>query len=64
MMADHRQDYTPTKMYVNGRRMVGDWTVDDAVEEYMRLHPDAEREAVRAELQAAADHRPGRSAPE
>lgn len=30
------------------------YTVDDAVEDYMRMHPDADEAAVRAEIEAIA----------
>jgi len=32
-----------------------DWTTDDAVEEYVRLHPGSTREDVRAELKRELD---------
>jgi len=54
MTADHRQNYTPTRMLLNGRRMVDDYGVDDAVDDYMRLHPEANRDEVRAEVEQAA----------
>lgn len=47
---DHRQDYSPLKLYVNGQRMTDDYEVDDAVEDYVRLHPEAKADQVRAEL--------------
>lgn len=53
-MADHRQNYTPTKLYVNGQRMLDRYDVDDAVADYMRMHPDANEVAVRAEIERAA----------
>lgn len=52
-MPDHRQGYTPTQMYINGLRMVGDYDQEAAVEDYMSLHPDADEAAVRAEVAAA-----------
>ena len=51
---DHRQDYSPSTLYVAGLRMTNDYTVDDAVEDYMRMHPHADEAAVRAEVEAAA----------
>ena len=53
MKPDHRQDYSPTTLYVAGLRMTNDYTVAD-VEDYMRMHPDADEAAVRAEVEAAA----------
>ena len=52
-MADHRQDYSPTKLFVNGQRMVDDYTTEDAVSDYLRLHPDADEASVRREIEAA-----------
>lgn len=49
---DHRQNYSPLKLYVNGQRMTDDYEVDDAVEDYVRLHPEANADQVRAELLA------------
>ncbi len=53
-MADHRQDYSPTKLFINGQRMVDGYTVNDAVEDYLRLHPDADEHQVRDEVEKAA----------
>lgn len=53
-MADHRQAYTPTKLYLNGRRMTDDYSVADAVGDYLRLHPEANEDQVLAEVTAAA----------
>jgi hypothetical protein len=53
-MADHRQDYTPAKLYMNGRRMTDGYTADDAVAEYMRMHPEANRDQVRDEVEKVA----------
>jgi hypothetical protein len=53
-MADHRQDYAPAKLYVNGRRMTDGYTVDDAVADYMRLHPEAKPDEVRREIEREA----------
>lgn len=53
-MADHRQDYSPARMLINGQRMMGDYTADDAVVDYMRLHPDADESQVRAEIEQVA----------
>lgn len=53
-MADHRQDYTPTRLFLNGQRMVDDYTADDAVADYMSLHPDADETEVKAEVEKVA----------
>jgi hypothetical protein len=53
-MADHRQDYSPSKLFVNGQRMTDDYTVEDAVAEYLRLHPEADETEVRAEIEKVA----------
>lgn len=53
-MADHRQDYSPTKLLLNGRRMMDDYGVNDAVADYLRLHPEANEDQVRAEVEQAA----------
>jgi ribosomal 50S subunit-associated protein YjgA (DUF615 family) len=50
-MADHRQDYSPATLYATGLRMVGDYTVDDAVEDYLEMHPDADAAKVREEIE-------------
>ncbi len=54
MKPDHRQNYSPTKLYINGLRMTYDYTVEGALEDYMRMHPDADEAAVRAEIEAFA----------
>lgn len=53
-MADHRQNYTPTRLYVNGRRMTDDYSVSDAVDDYLRMHLEADEAEVRAEVEQAA----------
>ena len=53
MKQDHRQNYSPTTLYVAGLRMTNDYTVDGA-EDYMAMHPDADEAAVRAEIEAIA----------
>lgn len=50
-MPDHRQDYTVMKLFVNGQRMVDDYSKDDAVADYVALHPDANPKDVRGELE-------------
>lgn len=49
-MADHRQNYSVLKLLVNGGRMLDDYTEDDAVSDYLKLHPEADEAEVRAEL--------------
>lgn len=44
-------------LYVAGLRFVGDYDELDAVEQYLGLHPDADREAVEAELKAEISKR-------
>ena len=48
-------DYTPSRLYYASFkwRDVG-YTVDEAVERYMELHPEADEAVVRAEIAAAA----------
>ena len=53
-MTDHRQGYSPTTLYVTGCRMVDDYDIAAAVEDYMALHPDADEAAVRTEVEAVA----------
>lgn len=49
---DHRIGYTPLQLYSNGCRMVDDYDVDQAVETYVRLHPESDAAKVRAELES------------
>lgn len=49
-MTDHRQGYSVLKMFVNGQRMVDGYTEEDAIEDYLQLHPEASESEVRAEL--------------
>lgn len=51
-MSDHRQNYSVLKLLINGLRMTDDYDEEAAVADYMRLHPEAQSEAVRAELEA------------
>lgn len=53
-MADHRQNYSPTTLYLAGNRMTDGYSVSDAVEDYLRMHPDADEAEVRAEVEKAA----------
>lgn len=50
MSTDHRQDYSILHLYLVGARMTDDYTRDNAVEDYLRLHPEADGAEVRAEL--------------
>lgn len=47
-------DYTPSRLYLASFKWTDGFTVDQAVEKYMELHPDADRDAVRAEIQETA----------
>lgn len=49
-MTDHRQSYSVLKMLMNGRRMTDVYTEDDAVADFLELHPGADETEVRAEL--------------
>lgn len=50
MAADHRQSYSILRLYLVGSRMTDDYSRDDAVSDYVELHPGADPVAVRAEL--------------
>jgi hypothetical protein len=50
MGTDHRQDYSILRLYLVGARMHDDYSRDDAVEDFVRMHPDADPAEVRAEL--------------
>lgn len=52
-MNDHRKSYSVFKLFVNGTRMVDDYDEDAAVEDYLKLHPDADKIKVREELEDA-----------
>lgn len=47
-------DYTPSRLYLASFKWTEGYSVDEAVERYMELHPEADRTAVRAEIQEAA----------
>lgn len=47
-------DYTPSRLYLASFKWTDGFTVDEAVETYMELHPDADRAAVQAEIEEAA----------
>lgn len=47
-----RRTYSVYGLYVAGSRFVGDYGTDDAISDYLDLHPDADRDAVSAELRA------------
>lgn len=53
--ANDRREHTPTTLYLNGRRLVSDYTAEDAVRDYMYMHPDADEVAVRAEVERVGD---------
>ncbi|MFZ5669118.1 MAG: hypothetical protein ACOY4K_06465 [Pseudomonadota bacterium] len=46
--------YTPAGLYSASWRMSDGWTVEETVAEYMRLHPTANEDEVRAEVEKAA----------
>jgi hypothetical protein len=48
---DHREHYTPEQLYAAGQRMTDHYTVADAVEDYLAMHPDADTDQVRAEIE-------------
>lgn len=50
--ADHRVKYSVLKLLTNGLRMTDDYSEEAAIEDYLRLHPEANRDTVRAELEA------------
>ncbi len=62
-MTDHRQNYTPADLLTVGSRMTDRYTVDDAVEDYMAMHPEADAAAVRAEVEACEAGYPQKTAP-
>lgn len=47
---NHRQDYSPLKLLLNGRRMIGGYTEEDAIRDYVALHPGARKSEVRLVL--------------
>jgi len=51
---DDRSDHTPATLYLSGRRLVSDYTKADAVRDYMYMHPDADLEDVKAEVERVA----------
>jgi hypothetical protein len=46
-----RHAYSVMELFAAGMRFTDDYTEDDAVEDYLALHPGADEAAVRAELQ-------------
>lgn len=47
---DHRVNYSVLDLYVVGSRMTDDFDEEAAVDYFLELHPEADRDAVRAEL--------------
>lgn len=47
-----RSKYSVYEMLAAGMRFTGDYTEDDAVDDYLKEHPGADENAVRAELKA------------
>jgi hypothetical protein len=54
---DHRISYSVFDLYVVGCRFVDDYDQDAAVDYYLKLHPDSDRRAVRAELELELSER-------
>ena len=48
----HRQIYTIYGLLAAGSRFVDDYSEQDAIEDYLDLHPEADRQAVTEELKA------------
>jgi hypothetical protein len=48
-------DYPPARLYLASHKWTDDgYTVAEAVARYMEMHPDANEDDVRAEVEAAA----------
>jgi hypothetical protein len=47
-----RATYSVYGLLAAGSRFTDDYTEEDAIEQYLELHPGADEAAVRAELQA------------
>jgi hypothetical protein len=61
---ERRRQYTVYSLLAAGQRFTDDYSEEDAIEDYLELHPDADEKAVRAELQMqlqAADGDSGHS---
>ena len=54
MTADPRKNYRPGELYASGMRFVSDYTVADAIDDYMSMHPEADEDEVRAEVERVA----------
>ena len=55
--AKDRASYTVYELLAAGQRFTDDITAEDAVEEFVHLHPDADRDRVAADLRAEIDKR-------
>jgi hypothetical protein len=51
---DPRIAYSPEDLYISMAKHSSEATVEDVVDVYMKLHPDADREVVTAEVSATA----------
>jgi len=51
-MPDHRLNYSVLRLYIVGVRMMGAYTKDHAVSDYLMLHPEASEQDVREELES------------
>ena len=51
MTTDHRKDFTVLELFLTGSRIFDDeYTPDDAIQTFIKLHPEANETKVRAEL--------------
>lgn len=51
-MPFHPCDYSPYQLLVAGRALGADYDPADAVEHYVHLHPESDRDLVESELHA------------
>lgn len=51
-MSDPRSKYSVLELYLVGSRMTDDFDESDAVDYYLELHPEADADVVRAELES------------
>jgi ribosomal 50S subunit-associated protein YjgA (DUF615 family) len=52
VLSDHRRHYSPDDLHTVGQRMTDDYSVDDAVEDFLAMHPGADSSVVRAAIKA------------
>ena len=48
------ETYSPAALYAASWRHSDGWSVEETVEEYLRLHPAADEAKVRSEIEKAA----------